>query len=95
VVEVVVVVTAAAVVVVAAAATAAAVVVVAAAAVAATTTKTKTCCLIKTCICYTMLNHNTDEHLNYVYNLSSYLTKNTLQIFLNDKPINGPWESSV
>jgi hypothetical protein len=69
---------------------AAAAVAVAAAAAAATVaaTTTRTCCLTKTCVCYTMLNHNTDKHLNYVYNRSSYITKNTLHINLKDKPIN-------
>jgi len=53
-----------------------------------TTKKKKTCCLTKTCICNTMLTRNTDKHLNYVYNLSSYLAKNTLRLHLKDKPIN-------
>jgi len=35
-----------------------------------------------------MLTRNTDKHLNYVYNLSSYLAKNTLRLHLKDKPIN-------
>jgi NADH:ubiquinone oxidoreductase subunit C len=63
------------------------VVVVVAAAAAATTTM-KTCSLTKTYVCNIMLTHNTDKRLNYVYNLSSYLAKNTLRLHLKDKPIN-------